>query len=115
MMATGKGNITRSLKQTKPYVIISPFGRDAMRSRWTGFSVPVLMRPKWDELHGSVTYGERTLQRACVDCREVYSPDYKKQELKCSVTRLSTDLVSMDDVEEIEIEWLVKEYIQKGK
>lgn len=74
-----------------------------------------LMRPKWDELHGSVTYGERTLQRACVDCREVYSPDYKKQELKCSVTRLSTDLVSMDDVEEIEIEWLVKEYIPKGQ
>ena len=65
------------------------------------------MRPKWDELHGSVTYGEMTIQRACGDCREVYSPDYKKQELKRSATRLSTDLVSMDDVEEIEIEWLV--------
>lgn len=74
-----------------------------------------LMRPKWDELHGSVTYGEMTIQRACGDCREVYSPDYKKQELKCSATRLSTDLVSMDDVEEIEIEWLVKEYIPKGQ
>ena len=74
-----------------------------------------LMRPKWDELHGSVTYGEMTIQRACGDCREVYSPDYKKQELKRSMTRLSTDLVSMDDVEEIEIEWLVKEYIPKGQ
>lgn len=74
-----------------------------------------LMRPKWDELHGSVTYGEMTIQRACGDCREVYSPDYKKQELKRSATRLSTDLVSMDDVEEIEIEWLVKEYIPKGQ
>lgn len=41
-----------------------------------------LMRSKWDELHGSVTYGEMTIQRACGDCREVYSPDYKKQELK---------------------------------
>lgn len=74
-----------------------------------------LMRPKWDELHGSVTYGEMTIQRACGDCQEVYSPDYKKQELKRSATRLSTDLVSMNDVEEIEIEWLVKEYIPKGQ
>lgn len=56
---------------------------------WTGcnddqmdriFRSSGLIRPKWDEKHGLMTYGEKTITKACDDCTEVYSPDYKKQE-----------------------------------
>jgi putative DNA primase/helicase len=33
-----------------------------------------LMRPKWDEKRGSNTYGQNTVQRACVSCADVYDP-----------------------------------------
>lgn len=31
-----------------------------------------LMRDKWDEMRGDVTYGERTLKKAILECRNVY-------------------------------------------
>lgn len=91
-----------------------------MLAFWTGrnaeqmdriFRKSGLMRPKWDEDRGDGTYGEITVQRACGDCKEVYSPEYKKRDN----ARLSTRLVSMDEIEEVEIDWLIPEYIPKGQ
>lgn len=33
-----------------------------------------LMRPKWDEKRGSNTYGQNTVQKACISCTDVYDP-----------------------------------------
>ncbi|WP_241959743.1 DUF927 domain-containing protein [Mammaliicoccus vitulinus] len=37
-----------------------------------------LMRPKWDELRGSKTYGQISIERAINDCKNVYDPKFKK-------------------------------------
>lgn len=36
-----------------------------------------LMRDKWDEKRGALTYGQMTTQKAIADCREVYNPHYR--------------------------------------
>jgi len=33
-----------------------------------------LMRPKWDEMHGSKTYGQMTIEKAIAGTKEVYKP-----------------------------------------
>lgn len=38
------------------------------------FRTSGLMRPKWDELHGTSKYGEMTLQKAVESCWEIYDP-----------------------------------------
>lgn len=68
-----------------------------------------LMRPKWDEQHGSRTYGEITVQRAINDSQNF------KTKGKATVENLSCDLISLDQVEETEAEWLIPEYIPKGQ
>lgn len=37
-----------------------------------------MMRPKWDQRRGGATYGQKTIQTAINDCREIWEP--KKQE-----------------------------------
>ena len=39
------------------------------------FRTSKLMRPKWDEKRGSQTYGEKTIDKAIRDTKEVYQPD----------------------------------------
>ncbi len=36
-----------------------------------------LMRHKWDELRGAKTYGQRSIEKAIADCKNVYDPKYK--------------------------------------
>ena len=37
-----------------------------------------LMRDKWDEMHGAMTYGAMTIQKAIEGCKNTYSPQYKR-------------------------------------
>ncbi len=37
-----------------------------------------MMRPKWDQRRGGMTYGQKTIQTAVRDCREVWEPSRKK-------------------------------------
>jgi len=39
------------------------------------FRQSALMRDKWDEKHGSQTYGQTTLEKAVQDCGSFYNPD----------------------------------------
>jgi hypothetical protein len=48
-------------------------GRDADRMDRL-FRQSGLMRPKWDERHGTDTYGALTIQTAIAGCRDVYAP-----------------------------------------
>lgn len=54
------------------------FGRDESRMDAV-FRRSGMMRPKWDERRGGKTYGEKTLERACRDCGEVFEPREKKR------------------------------------
>lgn len=56
-----------------------------MLAFWTGqdasqmdaiFRNSGLMRPKWDERHGTDTYGNMTIQQAIADCKTVFDPQY---------------------------------------
>ena len=47
-------------------------GKDAVRMDRL-FRQSGLMRPKWDESHGTSTYGAMTVDKAIADCREVYT------------------------------------------
>lgn len=46
-------------------------GRDAEQMDRI-FRRSALFRTKWDENHGGITYGRRTINKAVLDCREVY-------------------------------------------
>ena len=37
-----------------------------------------LIRQKWDELRGSKTYGQISIDKAIADCKNVYDPNYKR-------------------------------------
>lgn len=54
---------------------------------WTGgdasqmdriFRTSGLMRSKWDEMHGSMTYGQMTIEKAIADTTERYSSDIRR-------------------------------------
>lgn len=38
-----------------------------------------MMRPKWDQRRGGMTYGQKTIRTAIKDCREVWEPSRKKR------------------------------------
>lgn len=40
-----------------------------------------LMRPKWDEMHGNKTYGQMTIEKACLKCNETYKRSANPAEL----------------------------------
>lgn len=59
-----------------------------MLAFWTGcndeqmdriFRSSGLMREKWDEKHGLLTYGEITITKACDDCTKVYEPTTREK------------------------------------
>lgn len=60
------------------------------------FRTSKLMRPKWDEKRGRQTYGERTIDKACRETKEVYQPD---EEIISSVDEiaLSENVRKWDD------------------
>lgn len=97
-----------------------------MLAFWTGrddeqmdrlFRQSGLMRRKWDEKHGLLTYGEITITKAREDCREVYSSSAPQQkgENHCPAGNTCLDMVPMDKVEEKAVDWLVLDYIPKGQ
>lgn len=44
-----------------------------------------LMRPKWDQRRGTLTYGELTIQKACLSCTEVYEPKPTMDDTKIAI------------------------------
>lgn len=44
-----------------------------------------LMRPKWDRKTGSLTYGQLTIQKACLSCVEVYEPKPSSDDTKLAI------------------------------
>lgn len=64
-----------------------------------------LMRPKWDEIHGTKTYGQMTIDKAIADCKEVYNPDYRSStnptiyDTQSRTTLKNAQSISMIDVE----------------
>ena len=65
-----------------------------------------LMRPKWDEKHGSQTYGQMTIAKALerTDAPPKFAP------------ALTTgDVVGLDTVEPVAVAWLWKPYLPLGK
>lgn len=53
------------------------FGRDAAAMDAV-FRRSGLMRSKWDKLRGEKTYGQKTIERAIMDCPKVYDPEHGK-------------------------------------
>ena len=39
-----------------------------------------MMRPKWDQRRGGMTYGQKTIQTAIRDCREVWEPSQQQKQ-----------------------------------
>lgn len=73
-----------------------------------------LMRKKWDEQHGSGTYGQMTISEALRNCKEYYIPggDYRS---KAKDEPAELELVRFSDIEVENIEWLFKPYIPLSK
>lgn len=44
-----------------------------------------LYREKWDKRRGSLTYGQITIQKACLNCREVYEPKLTEDDTKLAI------------------------------
>ena len=44
-----------------------------------------LMREKWDQKRGSLTYGQITIQKACLSCTEVYEPKPSVDDTKVAI------------------------------
>ena len=65
-------------------------GRDARRMDGM-FRQSGLMRAKWDERHGSQTYGEMTIQKAIDNCNNVYTPQEAPSQTKTPPRELSAN------------------------
>ncbi|MEX6218664.1 phage/plasmid primase, P4 family [Mammaliicoccus sciuri] len=44
-----------------------------------------LMREKWDELRGAKTYGQISIEKAIADCKNVYDPRYKSDNVNFEI------------------------------
>lgn len=49
------------------------------------FRTSGLYRDKWDSKRGAYTYGETTIQKAIINCTEVYEPKYKSDDTSIAV------------------------------
>lgn len=49
------------------------------------FRASGLFRPKWDEKRGGMTYGQKTISKACVGCDNVYEFDPKRDETELAL------------------------------
>ena len=57
-----------------------------------------LMRDKWDQKRGSLTYGELTIQKACASCTEVYEPKPSADDTKIAIGMFRGGKVERQDV-----------------
>jgi len=96
---------------------------------WTGrdqaridalFRQSGLMRDKWNRKQSGTTYGAITAGKAAADCRAVYDPvfgdplqDYARELPPPPQPVPELELVSLDQVEEKEPEWLIDGWIPK--
>lgn len=46
-----------------------------------------LMRDKWDERRGQLTYGQMTIEKACMLCRSVYEPNSQRDDTELEVPK----------------------------
>lgn len=95
---------------------------------WTGcnegridtlFRQSGLMRDKWNRKQSGTTYGAITIRKAIADCKEVYDPrgdpskDFAMPVKKEPAPVDDLELISLDQVEEKEPEWLIDGWIPK--
>ena len=73
-----------------------------------------LYRPKWDEKHKADgrTYGQLTVDMACSNCVDVYKP---KQENRGNKQEKDLDIIYLDTVKPVTVEWLLYPYLPLGK
>lgn len=57
-----------------------------------------LMRPKWDMKRGSMSYGELTIQKACLSCEEVYEPKPTADDTKIAIGMFRGDKFGKKDL-----------------
>lgn len=57
-----------------------------------------LMRPKWDQKRGSLTYGEITVQKACSSCTQVYEPKPTEDDTKVAIGFFRGDKAGRTDL-----------------
>lgn len=62
------------------------------------FRSSMLMRDKWDKKRGSLTYGQITIQKACLSCTEVYEPKPTEDDTKLAIGMFKNGNVSRPDV-----------------
>lgn len=71
-----------------------------------------LMRPKWDELRGSKTYGQISIERAINDCKNVYDPNYNNG-YEIQLNEESTEVIP-SNYQIGDNKWLYK-LVEKGR
>lgn len=72
-----------------------------------------LYRSKWDELRGSKTYGQISIERAINDCKNVYDPNYKNFDIILNEKFTVKDTLMKTGKEERER--IVKLWEEEGK
>lgn len=94
-------------------------GKDAIRMD-TLFRQSGLMREKWDKMHGAMTYGAMTIEKAIVDCRDAYTGEVPKATAAEDFAHPALSiqvptLVKASDIPYADPRWLIKPYFQRGK
>lgn len=56
-----------------------------------------LMRPKWNQKRGSLTYGQITIQKACLACTEVYEPKPTMDDTRIAIGMFKGDKFGRQD------------------
>ena len=57
-----------------------------------------LMRDKWDKKRGSLTYGQITIQKACLACVEVYQPKPTEDDTRLAIGMFRSGNVGRQDI-----------------
>ncbi|WP_239453687.1 phage NrS-1 polymerase family protein [Mammaliicoccus sciuri] len=74
-----------------------------------------LIRQKWDELRGSKTYGQISIDKAIADCKNVYDPKYKSANADFDIILNEEENRKIPDNYKIgENSWLYK-MVEKGR
>lgn len=55
-----------------------------------------LMRPKWDQRRGALTYGQMTISKACLSCTSVYEPKPAEEEARIAVGLVKDKFMRQD-------------------
>ncbi len=71
-----------------------------------------LMRPKWDELRGAKTYGQRSIEKAIADCKNVYDPKFNNS-YEIQLNEESTEVIP-SNYKIGDNKWLYK-LVEKGR